>query len=143
MISSGTSSVPKEHDDFPRLLYSDWTCSLAYRHSQACRRRSQAGGWHSQTYLSPSQLLPGLLLGLPGMWLALADLLRGLPAAPRLVTSPPTCTQASGWRAQALPGAPDGHCIGSSKLWDLTTLGFWSNNSWTLPQAPSDKNTFC
>jgi len=31
----------------------------------------------------------------------------------------------------------------SSKLRDLTTLGFWSNNSRTLPEAPSAKNTFC
>jgi len=30
----------------------------------------------------------------------------------------------------------------SSQLWDFTTLGFWSDNSQTLQESPSDKNTF-
>jgi len=70
------------------------------------------------------------------------------------------CSQACRWRSQAcsqrsqmlpglssaLPGAP--RCTWrplhrSSKVWNLTTLGFWSDNSQTLPEAPSDKNTFC
>ena len=38
---------------------------------------------------------------------------------------------------------PDGHCVRYSQLWDLTTLAFWSDNSQTLPEAPSDRNTFC
>jgi len=59
---------------------------------------------------------------LPGLWSALPDLSPALLGAPR-------CT----WRPLHQ----------SSKLWDLTTLGFWSDNSQTLPEAPSDKNTFC
>jgi len=83
---------------FPRLLYSDSTCSqFCSRHSQACGRHSQACGWRSQV--------------LPGLWLA--------------IPSAPWCT----W----------GPLHRYSKLWDLTTLGFWSDNSQTLLEAPSDK----
>jgi len=108
IISRCTSSIP-EDDVFPRLLYCDSMCSLACsQHSQAWGRRSQAFQWSSRV--------------LPGLWLALPDLLPVLLGALR-------CT----WRPLHK----------SSNLWDMTTLGFWSDNSQTLPEAPSDQNSFC
>src|SRR5258705_6270142 len=54
MISSRTSSIPKEDVVFPRLLYCDSRCSKTYRRrSQVCPRRSQ--------------VLPGLSSALPGL----------------------------------------------------------------------------
>ena len=48
--------------------------------------------------------------------------------AHRVVTSAPRYT----WRPMHL----------SSQLWDLTTLGFWSDIFQTLPESRGDKNTF-
>jgi len=61
------------------------------------------------------QRLPGRSLGLPGIWQA-------LPCVPRCRWRP------MHWFCQ---------------LWDLITLGFWSNNSQILPDVPRDINTFC
>jgi len=62
-----------------------------------------------------------------------STVIRGAPrlvaCAPGLVVGAPRCTW---WPLHR-----------SSELWDLTTLGFWSDNSQTLPEAPCDKNTFC
>jgi len=85
------------------------------RSSQACHWRSQACDEHSQACHQCTQVLRSLFLPLP-------DSLPALPGAPR-------CT----WRPLHR----------SSQLWDLTTLGFRSNNSQILPEAPSDKTTFC
>jgi len=115
MISRRTSSVRKE-DVFPRLPYSDSTCSQTFgRCSQACGRRSQACGRRSQACRLCSQMLLG-------WWWALWDLLPAHPGALR-------CT----WRLLNW----------SSKLWNMTTLVFWSDNSQTLPEAPSDQTTVC
>jgi len=84
-------------------------------YSQDCHRSSQAFGQRSQACRRHTQVLPGLLSALPG-------LSPTLPGAPR-------CT----WRPLHR----------SSTLWDWTTLGSRSNNSQTLPEAPSDQNTFC
>jgi len=80
--------------------------------------------------------------------------------SPRLLYCDFRCSQACHWRLQvlpglssalpvlllALPGAP--RCNWwplrrSSQLWDVTTLGLWSDNSQTLPEAPSDIISFC
>ena len=82
--------------------------------SQAFRRRSQMFRRCSQACCRHSRVLPGLSSALPGFSPA-------LQVAPR-------CT----WRPLHR----------SSQLWDLTTLGFWSDNSQPLPEAPSDQNTF-
>jgi len=83
--------------------------------SRACSPRSEACGRRSWACPRSSQVLQGL-------WSALPALSPAVPGAPR-------CT----WRPLHR----------SSKLWDLTTLGFWSDNSLTLPEAPSDQNTLC
>ena len=83
--------------------------------SQACGWCSQACGWHSQACSRRCQALPGL-------WLALPDLPPARPGACR-------CT----WRP----------LYWTSNPWDMTTLGFRSDNSQTLPAAHSNHNTFC
>jgi hypothetical protein len=72
MISSRTSSVPKD-DGIPRLLYHDLRCS------QACRQRSQA-------CCRLFQVLPGLSSALPGAP-------RLVVGAPRLAAGAPRCSQ--------------------------------------------------
>jgi len=94
MISRHTSSVPKR-DVFPRLLYSNSTCSQACgQRSQACRRRSQ--------------VLPGasrLVVGAPKL----------ASGAPRCMFRPQhrasklcALTTLGSWsdNSQTLPGAP-------------------------------------
>jgi hypothetical protein len=76
---------------------------------------SQACRRHSQAFGRCSHVLPGLSSTHLGLSPA-------HPCAPR-------CT----WRPLHR----------SSKLWDLPTLGFSSDNSQTLPEAPSDQNTLC
>ena len=71
--------------------------------------------WCSQGCHRRSQVLPDLLSALTG-------LLPASPGGPRC-TLRPLC-----W---------------SSQLWDLTTLGFWSDNSQTLPEAPCHIISFC
>jgi len=78
-------------------------------------RCSQACSQRTQACGRRSQACPRRSQVLPGLWSA-------LPGAPRYT-----------WRPLHR----------SSKLRDLTTLGFWSDNSQTLPEAPSDQNTFC
>jgi len=92
---------------------------------------------------------------------------RSAVAAPGLVASTPRCSKACGWCSRAcrwcsqvLPGLwkvlPDKSlallCTSrwawrplhqSSILWDLTTLGFWSDYSQTHSEAPRDQNTIC
>jgi len=75
---------------------------------------------------------------------------KGDSFSPRLLYSDSRCFQAwqpvlpvlspvhpgdfrSTWRPQCRP----------NQLWDLTTLGFWSDYSQTLPEAASDIITFC
>jgi len=83
--------------------------------SQVCGRRSQAYGQRSQACCRHCQVLLGL-------WSALPDVSPALPVA---------CGYT--WRLLHR----------SSKLRDLTTLGFRSDNSQPLPEAPSDQDTFC
>jgi hypothetical protein len=63
-----------------------------------------------------------LWLALSGLWLALPGLWLALPSGPRCI-----------WRPQHRWNI----------LWDFTTLGFWSDNSQRLPEAPSNQNTLC
>jgi len=77
-----------------------------------------------------------------------------------LVNGIPLCSHACHLWSQVVPGLwPDILCVprivvGALRytwtpqhqfcnLWDSTTLGFWSDNSLILPEAPSDTNTFC
>jgi len=60
MISRRTSSVPKEYDVFPRLLYCDSRCSpTCHRRSQTCHPHSQTCHRHSQNCRRRSKVLPG------------------------------------------------------------------------------------
>jgi len=135
MMSRRTSSDPKE-EYFPKPLYSDSRYSEAWRwrfqvsglcthscrqctqacrqskqashlRSQACRQHSQVCSRRSQTCHRCSQMLP---------WLS-PDLL----SRNRFSTCASTCT----WRPLHW----------SSKLWDLTTMRFWSANSQTVPET--------
>jgi len=98
-----------------------WMISSSYdfqAHQQCSLRRC----CFFQTALQWFELLPDLSPALQGLWSALPVLLPALPGAPM-------------WTLRPLGR--------SSKLWDLTTLGFWSDNSQTLPEAPSDIIVFC
>jgi len=91
-----------------------WTISSTYDF-QAHQQCPQRRCCFSQTALQWFEVLPGFLSALPVLSPA-------LPGAPR-------CT----WRPLHW----------SSQLWDLTTLEFWSDNSETLLETPSDIITFC
>ena len=88
---------------------------------QLHQQRSQRRWCFSETAVQWFDVLPGLS-ALPGVWLSLPGLSPALLGAPRRT-----------WRPLHR----------SSKLWDLTTLGFWSDNSQTLQEAPRDQNTIC
>jgi hypothetical protein len=128
-----------EDDVFPRLLYSTFMYSQAY-----CQ--------YSQTFCRRYQLLPGLSSALAGMLLVLLD-------AARLGIGALSCFQASRWFPQMFrwlspdllypprifamaPKCPWRLLHRITNLSMFTILGFWSNNSEILPEAPSDKNTF-
>jgi len=109
------------------------------------------------------QHAPRLVVGTPKLVIGTPKLVvstrRLVVSAPRVSVVTQRCTQAGGQCSQvllgfcsllwdvslALPGAP--WCTWrplhwSSKLWVLTTLQFWSDNSQTLLEAPSDQNPF-
>jgi len=116
MISTHTSSVPKEDFVFPSLLYSDSRCC-------------QAGRWRSKW----------LSLALPGM-------LRALPCAPLVVTGHPRfleifcpCSRVHLKVTASVPVAPGGQCIGpgNSGIWlpwnsGLTTLKYSQRQKYIL-----------
>jgi hypothetical protein len=89
---------------------------------QTHQQRFQWRSCFSQTALPWFEVLPRLPPALPGLLLVVPVVSPTLPGAP-------TCS----WRSLRR----------SSQLCDLTTPGFWSINSLTLPEAPSDIITFC
>jgi len=114
-----TRSVHKEDDAFCRPLYLHSRCS--------------------QAYLVHFQMLPGLLLLLPGLLLVLTCLLPVPPGAPLVITSPST---------SSLHFLSTYRCTGqllhrSSHLWDLTTLGFWFDNSEKIQWQSSILLMYC
>jgi hypothetical protein len=116
--------IQTEHMSFKNC----WTISSSYDF-QALQEPSQRRWWYSQTALPWFDMLPGLLSALPSFWSTLRGFWSALPGLTPVLPSAARCT-----RRPLLP---------FSKLWDLTTLRFWSDNSQTLPEAPSNQNTFC
>jgi len=135
MISRLTTSIPKEDVAFLRLLYSDLTCSQAYRQ-------------RFQVYM-----LPGVLSVLPGSPKIDIGPLRLDTRASRYSQACHQRSQVFPWLSPDLPhpswffpGAPGftwGPPHQSSIFWSLSTMQFWSDHSHTLPEAPCGKISYC
>jgi len=93
----------------------------------------------SQAALQKFEVLLGVLPALPVSLSTLPRLMLSLSCAPLVSTGPsgPCRVVASASRSTWRP------LHWSSQLWDLITLGLWSDNSQTLPEASSDIFTFC
>jgi len=94
---------------------------------------------HSQRICRLSQSVQLQFKALPGLSLALQGLTPALTGALLVVTRPP----GSHRDVTRAPKTSWQQLRQSSHLWVLTTLGFWSNNSQTLPEATSNIVTFC
>jgi len=143
MISRCTSNDPKEENAFRRLLYHKSTCSKgSHRHFQDCSRHSWSGCQCCQACVSALWLVTST----PRYSLACHQHSEVLPRlSPDFLCPPTYCASA--------PRCTWSPLHRSSILCNVMTHRFWSNNSQrlveaprgsqSLPEAPSDSNTFC